>query len=317
MGLSARRPHGDTRPVKQRLLRDSGAGGQVVPMPMLIGTSGWQYRDWRGGLYPEGVPQRRWLEHYAARYLTVENNNSFYRLPSRETFAAWRERTPDGFVMAVKASRYLTHVRRLRDPAEPVARLLGAAAGLGPKLGPVLLQLPPTLKADPDTLDACLKEFRTAAATMGEHRLRLAVEPRHETWWTDEIRQVLAAHNATLCWADRRGRPITPLWRTATWGYLRFHEGTARPWPSYGPQALRSWVARLAGTWPDEADVYVYFNNDPGGAAVINSAQCADLARQAGSSVTRTPEAGNAGEARHRPLYRPDALPPLCRHGVR
>ncbi|HTQ91138.1 MAG TPA: DUF72 domain-containing protein, partial [Streptosporangiaceae bacterium] len=77
-------------------------------MPMLIGTSGWQYRDWRGGLYPEGVPQRRWLEHYAARYLTVENNNSFYRLPSRETFAAWRERTPDGFVMAVKASRYLT-----------------------------------------------------------------------------------------------------------------------------------------------------------------------------------------------------------------
>jgi hypothetical protein len=136
-------------------------------MPMLIGTSGWQYRDWRGGLYPEGVPQRLWLEHYAAYYLTVENNNSFYRLPSRETFAAWRERTPDDFVMTVKASRYLTHVRRLRDPAEPVARLVGAAAGLGPKLGPVLLQLPPTLKSDPDMLDACLKEFRTVAATLG------------------------------------------------------------------------------------------------------------------------------------------------------
>ena len=153
-------------------------------MPMLIGTSGWQYRDWRGGLYPEGVPQRLWLEHYAAYYLTVENNNSFYRLPSRETFAAWRERTPDDFVMTVKASRYLTHVRRLRDPAEPVARLVGAAAGLGPKLGPILLQLPPTLKADPDTLDACLKEFRTAATALGEHRLRLAVELRHETWWS-------------------------------------------------------------------------------------------------------------------------------------
>ena len=145
-------------------------------MPMLIGTSGWQYRDWRGGLYPEGVPQRLWLERYATHYLTVENNNSFYRLPSRETFAAWRERTPDDFVMAVKASRYLTHVRRLRDPAEPVARLVGAAAGLGPKLGPVLLQLPPTLKANPDTLDACLKEFRTAAAALGEHGLRLAVD---------------------------------------------------------------------------------------------------------------------------------------------
>src|SRR3984957_7838709 len=108
--------------------------------------------------------------------------------------------------MTVKASRYLTHVRRLRDPAEPVARLLGAAAGLGPKLGPVLPQLPPTLKADPGTLDACLKEFRTTATALGEHELRLAVEPRHETWWTDEIRQSLAEQNATLCRADGRGR---------------------------------------------------------------------------------------------------------------
>src|ERR1700749_3404250 len=273
-------------------LRGTGAGGQVLPMPMLIGTSGWQYRDWRGGLYPEGVPQRLWLEHYATRYRTVENNNSFYRLPSRETFVAWRERTPDDFVMTVKASRYLTHVRRLRDPAEPVARLLGAAWGLGPKLGPGLLQLPPTLKADPGLLDACLKEFRTAAAAAGQQGPRVAVEPRHETWWTEEVRRVLAAHDATLCWADRRGRPVTPLWRTATWGYLRFHEGSARPWPSYGRQALRSWGTRLSETWPDEADVYVYFNNDPGGAAVINSAQFAALAGRGGRAVTRTPGTG-------------------------
>jgi uncharacterized protein YecE (DUF72 family) len=267
-------------------------------MPMKIGTSGWQYRDWRGRLYPAGVPQRRWLECYAQRYLTVENNNSFYRLPPRETFEGWRERTPDDFVMTVKASRYLTHVRRLRDPAEPVARLLGAAAGLGPKLGPVLLQLPPTLKADPDALDACLKAFRTAAGALGGQGPRIAVEPRHESWWTGEIRRILTAHDATLCWADRRGRPITPLWRTATWGYLRFHQGTAQPRPSYGPQALRSWVARVSETWPDEADVYVYFNNDTGGAAVVNSAQFAGLARQAGRSVTRTPEVGQvAGTA--------------------
>src|SRR5258707_8176082 len=105
-------------------------------MPMLIGTSGWQYRDWRGGLYPEGVPQRRWLEDYAERYLTVENNNSFYRLPPRETFESWRERTPDDFVMAVKASRHLPHARRLRDPAEPVAPPPRAAAGAGAELGP-------------------------------------------------------------------------------------------------------------------------------------------------------------------------------------
>ena len=123
-------------------------------MGVLIGTSGWQYKDWRGGLYPAGVAQRRWLEHYATQYMTVENNGSFYRLPSRETFEGWRERTPDDFVMAVKASRYLTHVRKLRDPAEPVARLLGAASGLGPKLGPILVQLPPTFQADPGLLDA-------------------------------------------------------------------------------------------------------------------------------------------------------------------
>ena len=258
-------------------------------MPMIIGTSGWQYRDWRGRLYPAGVPQRRWLEHYAQHYRTVENNNSFYRLPPRETFESWRERTPGDFVMAVKASRYLTHVRRLRNPAEPVARLLSAAVGLGPKLGPVLLQLPPTLRADPAALDACLKEFRTAAAALGAQAPRLAVEPRHESWWTEEIRQILTAHDAALCWADRRGRPITPLWRTASWGYLRFHQGTAAPPPSYGVQALRSWVARVSATWPDEADLYVYFNNDTGGAAVVNSAQFADLARQAGRSVTRTP----------------------------
>jgi uncharacterized protein YecE (DUF72 family) len=173
-----------------------------------------------------------------------------------------------------------------------VARLLGAAAGLGPKLGPFLLQLPPTLQADPDLLDACLREFRTAATSLGEQRLRVAVEPRHVTWWTEETRQVLLAHDAALCWADRRGRPITPLWRTASWGYLRFHQGTAQPWPRYGAQALRSWVTRLAATWPDEADAYVYFNNDQGGAAVINSAQFADQAQRAGRSVTRTPEIG-------------------------
>jgi uncharacterized protein YecE (DUF72 family) len=264
-------------------------------MPMKIGTSGWQYRDWRGGLYPAGVPQRRWLEHYAERYLTVENNNSFYRLPPRETFEGWRDRTPDDFEMAVKASRYLTHIRRLRDPAEPVARLLGAAAGLGPKLGPVLLQLPPTLQADASALDACLGEFRTAAAALGGPAPRVAVEPRHQTWWTEEVRQVLIRHDAALCWADRLGRPITPLWRTASWGYLRFHEGTAQPRPRYGREALQSWVRRLTETWPDDADVFVYFNNDHGGAAVINSAQFADLARRAGRSVTRTPPPGRPG----------------------
>ena len=260
-------------------------------MPVLIGTSGWQYRDWRGGLYPAGVAQRRWLEHYASSYLTVENNASFYGLPAGQTFAGWRARTPGDFVMAVKASRYLTHVRRLRDPEEPVARLLGAAALLGPKLGPVLLQLPPDLQAEPALLDACLTAFRRAPLP-GHGPLRITVEPRHSSWWTEEVRQILAAHGAALCWADRQGRAVAPLWRTAGWGYLRFHEGTAEPWPCYTDQDLRIWAGRVRQAWPPDADVYVYFNNDPGGAAVVNSATFAALARDAGLTVTRTPPAG-------------------------
>jgi uncharacterized protein YecE (DUF72 family) len=265
-------------------------------MAVLIGTSGWQYKDWRGGLYPAGVAQRRWLEHYAARYRTVENNGTFYRLPSRETFVGWRERTPDDFVMAVKASRYLTHVRKLRDPAEPVARLLAAASGLGPKLGPILVQLPPTLQADPPLLRACLREFRSAWAPVrgdGPESLRIAVEPRHETWWTDEVRGILADHDAALCWADRLDRPVTPVWRTASWGFLRFHEGTADPWPRYDTRALHTWVERIGEAHLTRADVYVYFNNDPGGAAVVNSAEFGGLAREAGLGVTRTPDLGD------------------------
>lgn len=251
-------------------------------MPILVGTSGWQYRHWRGVLYPDDVPQRRWLEHYASQYATVENDGAFYRLPAKESFAAWQARTPDDFVMAVKASRYLTHVKRLADPAEPVARLVDAAAGLGGKLGPVLLQLPPTLHADEGRLAACLDEFAKAG-------VRVAVEPRHLSWWTDGVRRVLTSHDSALCWADQLGQPVVPLWRTADWGYLRFHQGAARPWPRYGQAALRSWLDRMTTTWPDESAVYVYFNNDLGGAAIADSAAFAALARRAGRTVTRAP----------------------------
>jgi uncharacterized protein YecE (DUF72 family) len=262
-------------------------------MPVLVGTSGWQYRDWRGVLYPPGLPQRTWLECYASHYATVENNGSFYRLPSPETFASWRARTPEGFVMAVKASRYLTHVRRLRDPAEPAGRLLSAAAGLGDRLGPVLLQLPPTFPADPGALDDCLREFAQfpmASVAPGSSGVRVAVEFRHDSWWSDEIRELLARHNAALCWADRLGHPITPLWRTADWGYLRFHEGAAQPWPRYGERALGSWVERMTQTWPDSTDVFVFFNNDPGGAAIYDAAAFASLVRRAGRQVSATAE---------------------------
>ncbi|GIF67501.1 histidine kinase [Asanoa ishikariensis] len=248
---------------------------------ILVGTSGWQYRDWRGPFYPEKLPQRAWLEHYAERFATVEINNAFYRLPERDTFAAWRERTPGDFCVGVKMSRYLTHIKRLKDPAEPVKRFLDHADGLGDRLGPVLVQLPPNLKVDAGALDAVLARFPSG--------IRVAVEPRHESWWVDEVRAVLTTHAAALSWADRLGRPTTPLWRTTDWGYLRFHEGRATPRPRYGRSALRTWAGRLKDAFGADADAYVYFNNDHGGAAVTDAAAFARIAAAAGLTPSRTP----------------------------
>lgn len=248
---------------------------------ILVGTSGWQYRDWRGRFYPAGLPQRRWLEHYADAFATVEINNAFYRLPERSTFEQWRSRTPDDFCIAVKMSRFLTHIRRLRTPEEPVARFLDRASGLGDRLGPVLLQLPPNLRADPATLDQTLARFPPG--------VRVAVEPRHPSWWTEDTRRVLTDRDAALCWADRRSRPITPLWRTTTWGYLRMHEGRATPWPRYGGTSLRSWVERIRRAFGEQDPVYVYFNNDPGGAAIVDASTFAAIARRLGCEVTRSP----------------------------
>jgi uncharacterized protein YecE (DUF72 family) len=244
-----------------------------------IGTSGWQYADWRGVLYPDGVPQRAWLGRYADEFVTVEVNNAFYRLPERSVFERWCEQTPAGFVVAVKASRYLTHIRRLREPDEPVSRLVDRAAGLGRRLGPFLLQLPPNLRAAPDALDACLRAFPS--------RARVTVEARHESWWSDEVRAVLDRRGAALCWADRRGRPVAPTWRTAGWGYVRLHEGTASPRPTYGRAALATWLDRIDDAWPGarRADVFVFFNNDHGGAAVRNARTLVRMARRRGFSL--------------------------------
>jgi len=246
---------------------------------VIIGTSGWQYRDWRGRFYPQKLPQRLWLEHYAEHFATVESNNAFYRLPELETFQKWHARTPPDFRWAVKASRYLTHIKRLREPEEPVNRLMERAAGLGPKLDVILLQLPPTLRADADLLRECLSRFPDT--------VRVAVEPRHDPWWTDEIRALLERYGAALCWADRDEEAVAPLWRTTDWAYLRFHRGIEN-W-RYCPETLQLWADRLAATWTAEQDVLVYFNNDPGGAATIDAALFADAVRRAGGTPTRVP----------------------------
>jgi len=250
-------------------------------MPILIGTSGWQYRHWRGTFYPPDVAQREWLEFYAARFATVESNAAFYRLPEKKTFTDWADRTPDDFVWAVKVSRFLTHIKRLRDPAEPVERFVTHARGLGGKLGPALLQLPPQLEADVDLLDDCLAQF--------PREVRVAVEFRHQSWWTAEVEQVLLRHGAALCWADR-GRPISPLWRTADWGYLRFHQGRASPRPCYGEDALAAWVTRINAALARESELFVYFNNDTRACALRDAIVFAGLAQRAGWEVSRVPE---------------------------
>jgi uncharacterized protein YecE (DUF72 family) len=252
-------------------------------MPVWLGTSGWQYRHWRERFYPKSVPQRAWLEYYAERFDTVEVNNAFYRLPERSTFEAWRDRTPPGFIVTVKASRFLTHIKRLREPAEPVARLMDRAAGLGHRLGPVLLQLPPDFRCDLGRLDETLAEFPIG--------VRVAVEPRHDSWYTDDLADLLRRHNAAFCLADTPARR-SPNWRTSDWGYLRFHEGRASPRPCYGRSALRRWAERLAAQWAPEDDVFTYFNNDPEGCAIRDAIVFARELGRAGLEPTRVPASG-------------------------
>ncbi len=252
-------------------------------MPVFIGTSGWQYASWKGRFYPADVRQAAWLEHYAARFQVVEVNNAFYRLPEASTFAAWAARTPDDFVVVVKASRYLTHVKRLADTAEPVARFVDRAQHLGRKLGPVLLQLPPNLAADLDRLEQTLRAF--------PDHMRLAVEFRHPSWFTDETREVLSRHDAAFCLADSPRR-TTPVWRTASWGYLRLHEGRASPHPCYGRQALRTWAERLADQWEPDEEVFVFFNNDGVACAVRDAAMFARAVGRVGLRPTRVPATG-------------------------
>jgi uncharacterized protein YecE (DUF72 family) len=218
------------------------------------------YDDWRGRFYPKDLPRTRWLAHYAERHPCVELNNSFYRLPTRDRFERWAEQVPDEFVFAVKVSRYLSHIKRLVDPAEPVERFLDRAVGLGRHFGPSLLQLPPNLPRDDERLRAVLRCWPT-------RRHRLAIEFRHDSWFCAEVRDQLERAGVALCLTDRRSQRPEPAWATADWGYVRLHEGTASPWPSYGRRALRSWAERMRSLWPD-GDVWVFFNNDQRGAAI-------------------------------------------------
>lgn len=239
-----------------------------------VGTSGWQYASWKNGaFYPKGVPQRAWLDHYVTRFPTVELNNSFYQLPKEATFEKWRRQVPEGFVFVVKASRYITHIRRLREAADSVALFWSRAVLLGDRLGPILFQLPPRFRAD----TGLLGDF-VAALPKG---IQAAFEFRDDSWTTDEVLEILDRAGAAWVLADRPGWRV-PLHVTGGWSYIRFHQG--RPLrPGYTPEKLRTWADRIAGL--DASDVFVYFNNDPQAAAPHDALRLMSLLNKRGSEV--------------------------------
>lgn len=233
-----------------------------------VGTSGWVYPHWRGIFYPPDLPQDRWLVHYARHFDTVEINASFYRLPTAEQFARWREQAPPGFTFAVKANRYLTHRKRLKDAEAPLARLLERARHLEGALGPILYQLPPRWRANPERLEAF------ACLLPGD--LIHAFEFRDPRWFCEEVRQVLARHGLAFCifhapeWA-------CPFWVTGPAIYLRFHGAGVLYGGRYTREDLQVWAERIRGWLEEGYDVYAYFNNDAFGHAVANAAELREM----------------------------------------
>lgn len=240
-----------------------------------IGCSGWNYKSWREQFYPRNVRSADWLKYYATVFDTVEVNNTFYRLPEAETFAAWREQTPANFLMAIKASRFLTHLKRLREPKEPLDRLFSRARALGDRLGPVLYQLPGNFHIDLDRLEEFLsllpRRLRILkAAGGGTLELEHVMEFRHPSWYVGETFQLLETHGVALCLHDKAGSRITEPF-VGPFVYMRFHGTTGHYGGSYGTRALEGWAQRLADQWKAGKNVYAYFNNDPDATATRNA----------------------------------------------
>lgn len=242
-----------------------------MPATLYIGTSGFVYPHWRHGVfYPERLRQKDELEHFAQRFRTVELNNPFYRLPRPETFSQWRDRTPADFVFAVKASRFITHVKRLKDVEQPVQTFLGRAGELGAKLGPVLFQLPPTFRADVPRL----REFLAALPTGTGHRWVLEV--RHPSWLHEEVYSALRYRGAALCLAVGGALEVGEAADTASFVFVRMHAGRGRD-GNFTARQLGEWAQRVSHVRDAGKDVYVYFNNDWQGFAIRNAMKLREL----------------------------------------
>jgi uncharacterized protein YecE (DUF72 family) len=225
-----------------------------------IGTSGYQYKHWKGLFYPGDLPQKQWFAYYAKHFDTVEINNTFYGLPSAETFDAWRKHAPPGFLFALKFSRYGSHLKRLKDPRATIKLFLERAKHLRNLLGPILVQLPPNWRVDPPRL----RDFLRAAP----RPMRWAVEFRDPSWLCEETFRVLESHNAALCIHDMI--KDHPRRITADWVYLRFHG--QHYGGSYTPEYLQVEAKWIQQQLAEAKDVYAYFNNDAQGHAVTNAA---------------------------------------------
>ena len=228
-----------------------------------IGTSGFHYKHWIGPFYPAKTPASKMLDFYLQHFDTVELNNSFYRLPTPEAFDRWREATPADFIFAVKASRFLTHNKKLKDPEQALDNLLPRAAHLGHKLGPILFQLPPRWRVNPERLENLLELL--------PRELRYTFEFRETSWITPQILSILKKFNAAFCIFELGGYH-SPVHLTADFAYIRLHGPEAGKYQgSYSRERLREWADRIESWAGDLKAVYVYFDNDQAGYAAANA----------------------------------------------
>lgn len=235
-----------------------------------IGTSGWNYDHWRGPFYPEDLPHKKWLDFYCKRFKTVEVNNSFYQLPSEKTFESWRENSPSGFIFAVKASRYITHMKKLNDPKDALKNFFKRVEILGDKLGPVLFQLPPRWKSNPGRLKSFLKLL--------SKDYRYTFEFRDQSWWNEEIYQILSEYNAAFCIFELAGE-ITPKEITANFIYIRLHGPGDKYQGQYDGQTLGGWAGAFANWSKKVKTIYCYFDNDQNGYAAQDAQRLQEMVK--------------------------------------
>ncbi len=234
-----------------------------------IGTSGWHYKHWLGNFYPEKLPAKEMLSFYTEHFDTVEINNTFYHLPAHSAFHAWRDNTPTNFVFALKGSRFITHMKKLKDPESSTAKFFHGAELLEAKLGPILFQLPPRWQLNLERLSKFLE-------VLPKHH-RYTFEFRDPSWLVEPVYDLLRRHNAAFCIYDFASSP-TPLEITADFTYLRFHgPGEAKYAGSYPEVALQEWARKIRNWLRELSEAYVYFNNDVGGHAVKNAQRLREL----------------------------------------